>query len=150
MIKEKLQTPIAWAEELKIELLLEPHGALTDTVEGMQSIVDALGHEDTIGIKLDTGNSWLGGGEPLEFIHRFGRRIRHVHWKDLGSEYAKERGKKFGCGMGTLPLGDGVVGIREIVTALKRIEFDGPTTLEVAGAENMKRSAERLQQWWSE
>jgi sugar phosphate isomerase/epimerase len=33
---------------------------LTDTVDGMSRILDALGHEETVGINLDTGNSWLG------------------------------------------------------------------------------------------
>ena len=59
----------------------------------------------------------------------------------------KERGTLFGCGMGTIPLGDGVVGVQAIVEALLEIGFDGPTTLEVAGTENVKISVERLTQW---
>jgi inosose dehydratase len=148
-IREKLQTPIAWAEELGIELLLEPHGILTDTVDGMRSILDALGHEKTVGINLDTGNSWLGGGDPLAFVKTFGPRIRHVHWKDLGAEWTPKRGTVFGCGMGNIPLGDGEVPVRAVVDALREIGFDGPTTLEVAGADNVKRSAERLREWSS-
>ena len=64
-IREKLYEPVLWAEELGIELLLEPHGELTDTVDGMAAILDALGHDATVGVNLDTGNSWLGGGDPL-------------------------------------------------------------------------------------
>jgi len=146
-IREKLQAPIAWAKELNIKLLLEPHGILTDTVDGMKAILDSLGHEETIGVNLDTGNSWLGGGDPLQFVKTFGRRIRHVHWKDMGKEWSGKRGKQFGCGMGNIPLGDGVVGIRSIVEALAEIGFSGPTTLEVAGTENLKKSAERLNLW---
>jgi inosose dehydratase len=82
-IREKLHEPIRWAETFGIELLLEPHGILTDTVDGMTRILDALGHEETVGINLDTGNSWLGGGDPLEFVKTFGPRIKHVHWKDM-------------------------------------------------------------------
>lgn len=77
-IREKLHEPIRWAETFGIELLLEPHGILTDTVDGMSRILDALGHEDTLGINLDTGNSWLGGGDPLQFVKTFGPRIKHV------------------------------------------------------------------------
>lgn len=146
-IREKLHAPIRWAEELGIELLLEPHGIMTDTVDGMRAILDALGHEKTVGINLDTGNSWLGGGDPHEFVRAFGRRIRHVHWKDMPADWEPKRGTMYGCGMGMIPLGDGVVGVRKIVEALKEIGFDGPTTLEVAGAENVKRSAERLREW---
>ena len=146
-IVEKLQVPLAWAEELGVELLLEPHGMVTDTVAGMTSILDALGHEKTLGICLDTGNSWVGGSDPLEFIRVFGRRIRHVHWKDMDAEWTAKRGTVFGTGMSLIPLGDGVVGVREVVKALLQIGFDGPTTLEVAGPDSVKLSAERLRQW---
>ena len=54
-----------------------------------------------------------------------------------------QRGKQFGCGMATIPLGDGVVGIEKIVKALLKIGFTGTTTLEVAGAGNVKLSASR-------
>lgn len=146
-IREKLYEPVLWAEELGIELLLEPHGELTDTVDGMSAILDGLGHEDTVGVNLDTGNSWLGGGDPHEFVKVFGSRIKHVHWKDMGAEWEPKRGTLFGCGMGTIPLGDGVVGVKEIVESLLAIGFDGPTTLEVAGVENVKLSTERLREW---
>lgn len=146
-IREKLHEPIRWAEQLGLELLLEPHGILTDTVKGMSRILDALGHEQTVGVNLDTGNSWLGGGEPLEFVKVFGRRIKHVHWKDMPADMIPQRGKLFGCGMGLIPLGDGVVGIEAIVRELKRGGFDGPTTLEVAGEAAVRASAQRLREW---
>ncbi len=146
-IREKLYEPIKWAEELGIELLLEPHGCLTDTVDGMKAILDALGHEKTVGVNLDTGNCWLGGGEPLEFVKTFGSRIKHVHWKDMPKEWENKRGKIFGCGMALIPLGDGVVGIERIVKALLDGGFNGPTTLEIAGAQSVKTSAERLRKW---
>ncbi len=146
-IRERLHVPIQWAEELGIELLLEPHGIVTDNVDSMAELLDVLGHEENVGVCLDTGNSWLGGGEPLEFVERFGPRIKHVHWKDIGPEQVPQRGKIFGCGMGLIPVGDGVVGIEEIVGALLKVGFDGDTTLEVAGAETVKLSASRLRSW---
>ena len=146
-VVEKLQAPLEWAEELGVELLLEPHGILTDSVDGMRRLLDALGHEDTVGINLDTGNSWLGGGDPHEFVRVFGARIRHVHWKDMPASWEPKRGTIYGCGMGGIPLGDGVVGIEKLVHALADIGFAGPTTLEIAGEENVKRSAERLLAW---
>jgi inosose dehydratase len=146
-ICEKLHEPIRWAEHLGIDLLLEPHGILTDRVDSMKAVLDALGHEKTVGINLDTGNSWLGGGDPMEFIRTFGKRIRHVHWKDMPGEWEPKRGTIFGCGMAIIPLGDGVVGIRKLVDALGEIGFNGPTTLEVAGVDAVKKSVERLREW---
>lgn len=146
-VAEKLYEPVRWAKKLGIELLLEPHGILTDTVPGMRKLLDVLGHPETVGINLDTGNSWLGGGDPHEFVKVFGKRIKHVHWKDMPRAMEAQRGKQFGCGMGLIPLGDGVVGIEALVNELKAIGFDGPTTLEVAGADAVKTSAERLRKW---
>jgi inosose dehydratase len=148
-IREKLHEPIRWAEQFGIELLLEPHGILTGTVAGMSRILDALGHEPTVGVNLDTGNSWLGGGEPLEFVKVFGRRIKHVHWKDMPADMIPQRGKLFGCGMGLIPLGDGVVGIEAVVKELQRVGFDGPTTLEIVGEAAVRQSAQRLREWSS-
>ena len=120
---------------------------VTDDLEQMTRLLDRLGHEKTVGVNLDTGNSWLGGGDPVAFVKTFGKRIRHVHWKDMPAEMAAQRGKLFGCGMGVIPVGDGVVGIRKVVDALMTAGFDGPTTLEIAGREAVMTSAERLQAW---
>jgi len=146
-IREKLHTPIQWAEELGIELLLETHGIVTDSVEKMGRLLELLGHEETVGICLDTGNSWLGGAEPLEYVKTFGSRIKHVHWKDLPAEWEEKRGTMFGCGMAPIALGDGVIDLPPVVKALQDAGFDGATTLEVAGPDNVKRSVERLQEW---
>ncbi len=146
-ICEKLYEPLEWACEVGVELLIEPHGIVTDSIDGMTAILDTLGHEENLGVCLDTGNSWLGGSEPLDFIKAFGRRIKHVHWKDMDASWEDKRGTVFGCGMAIIPLGDGVVGIEGIVKELNKIGFDGYTTLEIAGPENVKKSVERLNQW---
>ena len=146
-IKEKLQAPVEWAVELGIELLLEPHGIVTDSIDDLKILLEELGNESTVGINLDTGNSWLGGSEPMDFIKTFKHRIKHVHWKDMPADWESKRGTTFGCGMSVIPLGDGVVGIRGIVDALMENGFDGPTTLEIAGVDAVKLSYERLQEW---
>ncbi len=147
-IVEKLHAPIRWAEECGVQLLLEPHGIVTDSIKGMGALLEELGHEQSVGICLDTGNSWLGGAEPLDYIKTFGQRIRHIHWKDMPAEMAAKRGMMYGCGMAVIALGDGVVGIPAIVKALQRAGFNGSTTLEIFGADNVKKSAARLQKWW--
>jgi inosose dehydratase len=147
IIREKLHTPILWAEELGVELLLETHGPVTDSVDRMGQLLDVLGHEETVGICLDTGNSWLGGAEPIDYVKTFGKRIKHVHWKDMGTEWEAKRGSVYGCGMATIPLGDGVIDLEAIIRALQDVGFDKATTLEVAGADNVRISAERLKQW---
>ncbi|MCX7045617.1 MAG: sugar phosphate isomerase/epimerase [Candidatus Sumerlaeota bacterium] len=146
-VREKLYTPIQWAEELGIQLLLETHGPVTDNVKTMGDLLDALGHEKNLGICLDTGNSWLGGAEPLDYIKTFGTRIKHVHWKDIPADWVSKRGTMTGCGMAVIALGDGVIDLPPIVKALKKAGFKGATTLEIAGPDNVKRSVQRLKQW---
>ncbi len=146
-IREKLYTPVLWAEELGVELLLETHGVVTDSVDDMARLLDSLAHPATVGVCLDTGNSWLGGAEPIDYVRRFGQRIKHVHWKDMGAEWQSKRGTLHGCGMATIALGDGVIDLPAIVRSLKDAGFDGATTLEIAGPENVRKSVERLRQW---
>ncbi len=83
----------------------------------------------------------------MEFIEKLAPRIKHVHWKDMGAEWVDKRGTLYGCGMAVIPLGDGVVGIEKIAKELIKIGFDGYTTLEIAGPENVKKSVERLEKW---
>ena len=147
-IVEKLYWPVRWAAECGVELLIEPHGVVTDDLDATAELLERLGHPETVGLNLDTGNLWLGGGDNLEYIRRFGPRIKHVHWKDLGPEWEPKRGSVFGCGMSTLSLGDGVIGLPAIVEALRSAGFDGPTTLEIFGEAPVKESAERLRTWF--
>lgn len=147
VIREKLQAPIRWAEELGITLLMETHGPVTDDVDAMEALLDEIGHEDTIGVCLDTGNSWLGGADPKDYIERFGDRIGHVHWKDLEPKWREKRGSLYGIGFATIALGDGIVDLPGIVSALEDIGYDGCTTLEIAGEDNIRKSAERLREW---
>ena len=146
-ICEKLYTPVRWAAELGVELLLETHGEITDNVETMGEVLDKLGHEENVGICLDTGNSWLGGADPMDYIKAMPDRIKHVHWKDMDAEMEEKRGEMYGCGMAVIPLGDGVIDIEGIVKGLQGAGFDGATTLEIAGPDSVKLSAERLVEW---
>ena len=143
-IREKLYEPLRLAEDLGVKILLEPHGHITDSLSSMINIIDTC-NSDSLGVNLDTGNLWLGGGEPLEMIEHLGTKIEHVHWKDMSKEMEVNRGKIFGCGMAVIPLGSGIVGIREIYKALVSAGFDGYTTLEVAGEDAVLESYKYLQ-----
>lgn len=142
-ITEKLFEPIRLAEDLGVKILLEPHGHITGSVENMGLLIDSCDSK-AIGINLDTGNLWLGGGDSLEMIDKLGSKIEHVHWKDMPEEMASRRGQLFGCGMSTISLGSGIVGIEDIYKKLVSSGFSGYTTLEVAGEEAVLQSCEYL------
>jgi inosose dehydratase len=61
IVAEKLAEPVRLAEAMGIRILLEPHGILTDSIDGIQAILDKLGNPSNLGVNMDTGNSWLGG-----------------------------------------------------------------------------------------
>jgi inosose dehydratase len=129
---EKLHTPVQMAGDYGVRILLEPHGPITDSIKGLQDVFDRLGNPDALGVNLDTGNSWLGGADPVEMAKVFKDKIHHVHWKDLGAEWEPKRGTEFGCGFSTIALGDGVIDIKGVCDVLKDAEIKS-STLEIIG-----------------
>jgi inosose dehydratase len=147
---EKLYEPLRIAKDHGVTLLLEPHGELTDSASGLEKLLHGLGNPDHLGINLDTGNSWLGGADPVELAKKFAGKIKHVHWKDLPHELESERGTRFGCGMSTIPLGTGAIDIKGVFETLVANGFSGHTTLEVAGDEAVLASYKYLKELGAE
>ena len=142
IIAEKIYTAVELAGDLGVTLLLEPHGPVTDTINGLEAILERCGNPPGLGVNLDTGNSWLGGADPVELAKHFKEKIHHIHWKDMPAEMEEQRGEVFGAGMATIPLGTGVIDIASIYNILKdQVEH---STLEVAGADALKASYEYL------
>ena len=141
VIADKIYEPVKMAGDLGITVLLEPHGPVTDTIEGLEAIMDKLGNPDSLGINIDTGNSWLGGANPVEMAKVFKEKIKHIHWKDLPEEWEERRGKEFGAGMSPIALGEGVIDIASIFSILKDVKH---STLECAGQENLLNSYKYL------
>lgn len=140
IMAEKLHTPVRMAADYGVRILLEPHGPITDTIQGIQDVMAMLGNPESLGVNLDTGNSWLGGADPVEMARVFKDKIHHVHWKDLGEEWVEKRGTLFGCGFSTIALGDGVVDLKGVCEVLK----DAPiasSTLEIVGSEEILKKS---------
>jgi inosose dehydratase len=81
--------------------------------------MDMLGNIESVGVNLDTGNSWIGGADPVEMAKVFKNKIYHIHWKDLGAEYLEKRGKIFGTGFSGIELGTGIIDIQGVIEVLK-------------------------------
>lgn len=143
-IREKLYEPLRVAADHGVKILLEPHGQFTDSIDWMEKILDACDADEALGVNIDTGNSWIGGTNPVEMIKRLGSKIEHVHWKDLPADMEAQRGTLYGVGMSLIPLGTGLVDIKGAFEALAEVGFDGYTTLEVAGDEAVLQSYEYL------
>ena len=103
--------------------------------------MDCLGNPKSLGVNMDTGNSWLGGTDPVEMAKKFKDKIFHVHWKDLGAEWIERRGKQFGCGFSTIALGDGVIDIKGVAEVLADRKEIHASTLEIGGTADMLRKS---------
>ncbi len=146
IVAEKLHTPVKMADDLGVRILLEPHGPVTDSIQGLQGVFDRLGNPTSLGLNLDTGNSWLGGADPVEMARVFKDKIHHIHWKDLSEEWEPKRGTVYGCGFSTIALGDGVIDIKGVCEVLKDTDI-ATSTLEIIGSEEiLGRSVEYLRE----
>ncbi|TWU34983.1 sugar phosphate isomerase/epimerase family protein [Novipirellula artificiosorum] len=143
VMAEKLYMPVKMAGDYGVRVLLEPHGPITDSISGMQEVFDRLGHPEALGVNLDTGNSWLGGADPVEMAKTFKDKIHHVHWKDLASEWESKRGTLYGCGFSTIALGEGVIDIKGVCDVLKDCPIDS-STLEIIGDEQTLKQSVRF------
>jgi len=144
VIAEKLYEPVKMAEDYGVRLLLENHGPITDTIEGLSRIFELLDDAPALGLNLDTGNTWLGGTDPVEVAKKFKDKIHHIHWKDLGEDWLDKRGKQYGAGFSTIAMGEGIIDIKGVCDVLRDKGIEN-STLEIIGEEDMlKKSVEFL------
>jgi len=141
MIKFNLSEPLKVAEDFGVEILIEPHGPLSASAEGLQKILDVCDSEN-LAINFDTGNVFVAGNDPVETLKAVVDKVKHIHLKDLPPDI--ERGHAYGVGMGTIPLGSGAVGIGEIIRILMDNGYEGNATLEVIGEDALVASREYL------
>jgi inosose dehydratase len=149
IVAEKLAEPVRLAEAMGVRILLEPHGVLTDSIDGMSAILERLGNPANLGVNMDTGNSWLGGADPVAMAKAFKEITWHVHWKDLPADWEEKRGTMYGCGFGPIALGQGVIDIAGVYDVLQGSPAEY-STLEVGGDDNVLQSYAYLKELGAE
>lgn len=85
---------------------------------------------------MDTGNTFIAGQDPIDFLKRFRDRTSHVHIKDVsGSLAAQSRGDLTGIAVSHCAIGDGVNAdnIVSCVELLKETGYSGVVSLECEG-----------------
>ena len=147
---EKLYQPCRMAEDYGVNVIFEPHGPITDSISGIGDVMALLGYPKSLGVNMDTGNSWLGGTDPVELAKTYKDKIYHIHWKDLGAEWIPKRGTVYGCGFSTIPVGTGEIDIAGVINVLKDSKHIRYSTLEVAGSpELLQQSAKYITDLWN-
>ena len=144
VMAEKLYEPCRMAADYGVRILLEPHGPVTDSVDGLGMVFKFLDNAPALGINLDTGNSWIGLGDPVAIARKYKDKIHHIHWKDLGPEWRDKRGKAFGTGFSNIAIGDGLVDIKGVCGVLKDAQIESSTLEIIAPKEVLLKSVSYL------
>ncbi len=112
---------------------LHPHwGMAVERPEHIERVLETC----PVGICLDTGHVYLGGGDPVQIARMAGDRVVHVHLKDVDPVMADEvRSGKRPFRQAVIdglfvPLGRGGVDIAGVIRHLERTGFAGWYVLE--------------------
>ena len=138
---------LPWAEDYNIIINVEPHGPYTTDAEFMQRLYDYFDSE-YLRFNMDTGNSFIAGLDPLEYLKTFRKYLSHAHIKDVSEGLAAAvRGEETGIACSEVPIGGGVnaENIKKCIEFLKQTDFDGAISIECYGADdNIRQSVEFL------
>jgi inosose dehydratase len=114
------------------------HNHVGTYVETPDEIARLLDHTDPalVGWCLDCGHVAYGGGDSLELLRRYGDRVGYVHLKDVdGAVLERARAEQWHFHTALkhyifAPLGQGSVGIPEVVGALRDHGYNGWLVIE--------------------
>ena len=138
---------LSWAEDYGIVINVEPHGPYTNDGEFMLKL---FAHFDSEWLRcnFDTGNSFIAGHDPLEYLKTLRAYVSHCHIKDVSEGLAAAvRGEETGIACSEVPIGGGVNAgnIANCIAFLKDTNWDGVVSLECYGADdNIRKSVEFL------
>jgi inosose dehydratase len=113
-------------------VVYHPHtGTFVETPDEVDWLMDAT-DADLVGLCLDVGHYTVGGGDAVDAVRRYGRRIRHVHMKDVDPNVLGQ------LRAGALPgfldalrarifteLGSGVLDVQGVLHELARLDYAG-------------------------
>ena len=134
---------LSWAEDYHIIINVEPHGPYTNDIEFMHKLFQYFDSE-WLRCNFDTGNTFIAGHDPLDYLKALRPYVSHCHIKDVSSGLAAAaRGEETGIACSEVPIGGGVNAdnIKNCLAFLKETNWDGVVSLECYGAdENIRES----------
>jgi len=135
MMKRSYEQIIEVAEAHKITVNIEPHGYFTTKPQMMERMLNFC-DSPYLQMNMDTGNTFIAGQEPAEFLKRFTSRLSHVHIKDVSESLAASvRGEQTGIAVSHCSLGQGVNAgnIRRCLKLLRDHGYNGVLSMECEG-----------------
>lgn len=138
---------LPWAEDYGVIINVEPHGPYTNDIEFMLKLFKYFDSE-YLRCNFDTGNTFIAGHDPLEYLKALRPYVSHCHIKDVSAGLAAMvRGEETGIACSEVPIGGGVnaENIKRCFAYLKETGWSGVVSLECYGAdENIRKSVEFL------
>jgi sugar phosphate isomerase/epimerase len=123
------------AEAHGVTVNIEPHGHFTTRPEMMERML-AFCDSPFLRMNMDTGNTFIAGQDPVDFLRRFIDRVSHVHVKDVSESLAAAtRGNQTGIAVSQCALGEGVNAgnIRRCLELLRDHGYRGVLSIECEG-----------------
>ena len=143
LMRYTLREAATLAEERGIKIGIEPHSQYTTTPEGLDWIC-GLVKSPAIGVNFDTGNSYLGGQDPIAWLEHVAGRLVHLHAKDISVKQSEsERGKVTGTPVGCA-CGDGVIDWKKVIAVCKKQNRDIVFSVECGTVEQAAKSLQYL------
>ncbi len=135
MMRRSYRQIMEVAEAHGVTVNIEPHGYFTTNPDAMEEM---LGFCDSpfLRMNMDTGNTFIAGRDPVEFLRRFLPKVSHVHVKDVSESLAAAvRGGQTGIAVSHCALGGGVNAgnIRECLKVLRDAGYGGVLSIECEG-----------------
>lgn len=145
LMRYVLTEAAAAAEPRDILIGLEPHQQYSKSPEGLDRIYELV-DSPAIGINFDTGNSYLAGQDPIEWLKHVKDRLVHLHAKDISIEQSKdERGKVTGTPSGCA-CGKGVIDFKQVIEICKDAPRDIVMSVECGTIEQARQSIDYLKE----
>ncbi len=140
---------LAWAKDYQVILDVETHGPYTTNGDFLERLFTHFDSE-LLRLNFDTGNTFISGNDPLEFLKRFRKNLAHVHVKDVSPALAAAvRGHETGIGCSEVPVGGGVnaENIKKCIAYLRETRWDGVLSIECSGTDEfIRKSVEFLRE----
>lgn len=136
---------LPWAEDYGVIVNVEPHGPYTNDIDFMRRLFEHFDSE-FLRCNFDTGNSFIAGHDPIDYLNALRPYVTHCHIKDVSPALAAAaRGEETGIGSSEVFVGGGVNAdnIRRCLEFLHKTRWNGAVSIECSGTdENTRRSVE--------
>jgi sugar phosphate isomerase/epimerase len=144
---ENYKQCLAWADDYGVTINIETHGPYTTNAEFLMRLFRHF-ESERLRFNFDTGNTYISGNDPVEYLKQFRKYVSHCHIKDVSPGLAAAmRGEETGIGCSEVPVGGGVnaENIKKCLAFLKETGWNGVVSIECYGAdENIRKSIEFL------